>query len=117
MSNIKTMFSQILKSLRKQKHVTQIQLAAALGVSPGNVGDWENGKSNPSYQALIGLAEFFHVSADVLLGIRNVGEGPVEGEVLTEEEAKLVAMMRRMDDRDRKDIFDLASIKYTRNCK
>ena len=110
------MFPTILKTLRKQKHVTQIQLAEALGVSPGNVGDWESGKSNPSYQALIGLSDFFDVSADILLGIRDTSEGPTKGDVLMEEEAKLIAMMRRMDERDRKDIIDPASIKYNRIC-
>ena len=61
------MFKDVLKHLRKQKNVTQLQLAEAIGVSAGNVGDWENGKSHPNYKALISLSNFFNVSADYLL--------------------------------------------------
>lgn len=111
------MFPAILKSLRKQKRVTQIQLAKSLGVSPGNVGDWETGKSYPSYQALIALSDFFEISADILLGIRKKEEMPSAGGFLAEREAELIAMMRRLDDRDRNDLFDLASLKYMRTCK
>lgn len=105
------MFTDILKDLRKQKHVTQIQLAEAIGVSPGNVGDWESGKSRPNYGALISLSKFFGVSADVLLGIDDSVE---ERQVLREGESELLAMIRMMDERDRQDIYGLAQMKYTR---
>lgn len=108
------MFPAILKALRKQKSVTQIQLANALGVSPGNVGDWETGKSCPSYLALKGLADFFEVSADVLLGIRTVEELPRDGEPLGEKEAELIAAVRTLDRRDREELFDLAKFKLQR---
>lgn len=39
------MFNVLLKELRAKKGMTQAQLAKAIGVSPGNVGDWETGKS------------------------------------------------------------------------
>ena len=108
------MFPSILKGLRKQKGVTQIQLANALGVSPGNVGDWETGKSCPSYQALKGLADFFEVSADVLLGIHKVEGIPVEGKPLEKREAELIAAVRTLDRRDREELFDLAKFKLQR---
>ena len=105
------MFPRILKELRRRKSVTQIQLAAAIGVSPGNVGDWETGKSCPSYNALIALSNFFGVSADTLLGLDVDGR---DREVLVGREADLVSMIRQMDDRDREDIYGLVSLKYQR---
>ena len=126
------MFPQLLKSLRKEKNVTQIQLAEAIGVSAGNVGDWENGKSRPSYSALIALSQFFQVSADTLLEIDTQESRPgaqtlqsvkrqqglsCEASPLQEREADLVAMMRMMDERDWADILDLVSAKYARACK
>ena len=108
------MFTEILKDLRKQKKVTQVQLAEAIGVSAGNVGDWENGKSRPNYEALISLANFFGVSADVLLGLKEVDERTT---VLADWEVDLVSMIRKMDARDQEDIFGLASMKYARNIK
>ena len=61
------MFSALLKELRAQNGFTQTQLAKAVGVSPGNVGDWETGKSKPGYNALASLSRIFEVSADYLL--------------------------------------------------
>ena len=40
------MFPERLKDLRKEKGMTQIELATALGVSSGTVAMWETGKSN-----------------------------------------------------------------------
>lgn len=105
------MFPAIIKSLRKAKKLTQIQLAEAIGVSPGNVGDWETGKSLPSYTALIHLAKCLDVSADVLLGLE--GQKNLE-EDLTAEENQLINQIRCLDQRDQKDIEDFAALKYQR---
>ncbi len=56
------MFSALLKKLRSEKNLTQGQLAKEVGVSPGNVGDWETGKSKPGYNALASLARIFEAS-------------------------------------------------------
>lgn len=45
------MFSELLRELRSKKGVTQVELAKAIGVSNGNVGDWERGRSKPGYEA------------------------------------------------------------------
>ena len=57
------MFASLLKQLRAKKGVSQLELAKAIGVSNGNVGDWERGRSKPGYDALIALSRFFEVSA------------------------------------------------------
>jgi len=103
-------FNQLLKQLRKEKNVTQLQLAEAIGVSAGNVGDWESGKSRPGYRALASLSAFFGVSADTLLEIDAMpGERPT-----TQRERDLIFMLRALDDRDWNDIFDLTTSKYIR---
>ena len=106
------MFPTILKNLRKKNKVTQIQLATAIGVSPGNVGDWETGKSFPSYNALISLAKYFDVSADTLLELE-----PPKEPIMTDYERDLLKMICAMDDRDRTEIYDLVELKYHRNYK
>ena len=55
------MFSDLLKNLRNQKRITQPQLAKAVGVSPGNISDWETGRSKPGYVALATLSRFLPV--------------------------------------------------------
>lgn len=58
----------ILSDLRKDKRLTQKQLAAMLNVSTSALGHYEQGVSMPSPQLLISLADFFHVPVDYLLG-------------------------------------------------
>ena len=60
-------FSTTLQSLRKEKKVTQEQLASHLGVSPQAVSKWENG-SYPEGDLLPKIADFFEVSIDYLYG-------------------------------------------------
>ncbi len=62
------MFAERLKELRIHNKLSQSQLATAIGVTNQNVSDWENGKSETSFEKLIKLAELFMVSTDYLLG-------------------------------------------------
>lgn len=57
-----------LKALRKERSLTQSQLADKLGVSQSNIAEWESGKKNPNLESLIALSDFFSVSIDFLLG-------------------------------------------------
>mgnify|MGYP000252532249 CR=1 FL=1 len=40
-------FSELLKQCRKQKGISQAELASKLGVTQQAVGKWESGKSSP----------------------------------------------------------------------
>lgn len=106
------MFASLLKQLRAKKGVSQLELAKAIGVSNGNVGDWERGRSKPGYDALIALSRFFEVSAGRLLEIPEVSDLVCDGVPLSEAEADLIAMYRLLDDRGREDVFDFVTMKY-----
>ena len=56
-----------LQELRKQKQLTQEELAQALFVSRAAVSKWESGRGYPSIDSLKALARFFSVSLDELL--------------------------------------------------
>lgn len=62
-----TTFSTTLQNLRKNRGVTQEQLATHLGVSPQAVSKWENG-SYPDGDLLPQIADYFEVSIDYLYG-------------------------------------------------
>ncbi|MBP3619952.1 MAG: helix-turn-helix transcriptional regulator [Clostridia bacterium] len=60
-------FASNLKILRKEKNLTQPQLAKALNVSNGMISFWENGIYEPTASNIIAVAKFFDISIDELL--------------------------------------------------
>lgn len=66
------MFQENLKTLRKNKGLTQEELAARLNVVRQTVSKWEKGQSVPDSEMLVRLAEIFEVPVSQLLG------GPIE---------------------------------------
>lgn len=64
-------FCERLKELRQDKKIGQVELASGIGVSKGVISFWENGLREPTMSSLIALAEFFDVSIDYLVGIKD----------------------------------------------
>ena len=60
-------FNEKLQQLRKQKGMTQEELAERLYVSRTAVSKWESGRGYPNIDSLKALAKFFSVSLDELL--------------------------------------------------
>ncbi len=60
--------SKCITHKRKEKGITQEQLAEHMGVSKAAVSKWESGQSYPDILLLPELATFFNVSVDELLG-------------------------------------------------
>ncbi len=71
MSNIRksvTMeFNEKLQELRKQKGITQEELAESLYVSRTAISKWESGRGYPNIDSLKVIAEFFGITIDELL--------------------------------------------------
>ena len=57
-----------LRVLRQTKDLTQEELAEAIGVSPQAISRWENDVALPDVARLPGMADFFDVSVDELMG-------------------------------------------------
>ena len=59
---------EMIRKLRRERGMTQEQLAEAMGVSTASVSKWETGQTAPELTALMALADFFEVSVDTMLG-------------------------------------------------
>ena len=65
------LFNQRLALLRKQKGISQKQLGEVIGLSNKAICTLENGTRETTFENLVLLAEFFHVSTDYLLGVTD----------------------------------------------
>ena len=61
-------FAERLKELRKQAHLTQVELAKRLGIGQSSYADWERGKKKPTQENLVKIAKVLNVSIDYLVG-------------------------------------------------
>lgn len=77
-----------LKSIRKAKRLTQLDLANRLEVSKGTVSAYEQSLSYPSLETLVKICAILDTSADFLLGISDDLSFKMGG--LTEEQMESI---------------------------
>lgn len=61
----------MIASLRKEKGMTQMELAGKMGVTDKAVSKWERDLSCPDINSLPKLAELFGISVDELMQVRS----------------------------------------------
>ncbi|MGE6602636.1 helix-turn-helix domain-containing protein [Lysinibacillus fusiformis] len=66
------MFGKILAGLRKERKLSQYDLAERMNLSRGQIANYEQGKRQPDFDTLEQFADFFGVSTDLLLGRSNL---------------------------------------------
>lgn len=93
-------FPDILRDLRKEKKLTQKELATYLGLTANSVCEWENQRSEPSMASIIKMCTLFEVSTDYLLG-RTDDFGAVDptstAPALSAEEREILALYSNLD--------------------
>ncbi|MBD7894589.1 MULTISPECIES: helix-turn-helix domain-containing protein [Limosilactobacillus] len=99
---------QIIKDLRKEKRITQTDLANGVHVTQQTVTAWESGRAIPNANTLNALANYFNVSSDYLLGRTKERNSNKE----MSENQKLVAYSIDPDisDEERNDIIEMVKI-------
>ena len=65
-------FNEKLQELRKQKGLTQEELAESLYVSRTAISKWESGRGYPNIESLKAIAKFYSVTIDELLSGEEV---------------------------------------------
>ena len=60
-----------IKEIRLAFGWSQVELARRLNISKQTVSNWENDNIQPSIEMLVKIADFFSVSTDFLLGLKN----------------------------------------------
>lgn len=75
-------FSNRLKFLRKQKSMTQLELADRVGVNKQTISQYERGVRRPDFDTLNLLCDFFNVSTDYILGNVDVTPRYVDSDTI-----------------------------------
>ena len=83
-----TTIGQTIKTLRRERGITQEQLAEYLGLTPSAISQWETDRVLPDVSQIPVLSNVFGVSADVLLGI-DVDHREETIDAIAEEARKL----------------------------
>lgn len=80
-----------MKDLRRNRNISQTELAKHLGVSKSVISSYETGVHFPPYDILIKIANLFDVSTDYLLGVPDYRKINVDG--LTERQIEAVLLI------------------------
>ncbi len=67
---------ELIAELRQDNGMTQRQLGEILSVTSGTISNYENGVHLPDIEKVIILADYFHVTADYLLGRTSSSVSP-----------------------------------------
>ena len=65
-------FNERLKSIRIECNMTQKQVYERLNMSANGYASYEQGRTEPNIETIVKLCSIFDVSADYLLGIKDV---------------------------------------------
>ena len=65
-------FSDKLRQLRKEKRLTQLELAKAINVTDRSIKRYEAGTVEPTLSVILALAAYFKVSLDYLCDVSDI---------------------------------------------
>ena len=74
-----TDFSRTLSLLRQERGISQRKAAAQLGISQALLSHYENGIREPGLAFVVKACDYYHVSADYLLGRTLSRDGAIIG--------------------------------------
>lgn len=92
-----------LKQIRKEKNLTQSQVAKSLGITRERYGLYETGKRQMSIEMLDKMAEFYSISVDYM-----IGRCENNNQRLSKDEKQLLEIYNIVDERGKKTILTVA---------
>lgn len=97
-------YSDKLKQLRKEKGLTQRELAEKLGLGKSAIGMYESGKRTPEFETLEMICDFFNVNMDLLSDVKSTSTpapAPKEESPLSAHEKAMVDAYKKASDKDK----------------
>ena len=86
-----------LKKQRELNGLSQREVGEAIGVTQGNINNYERGERTPSLERLVAMAKLFNCSADELLGLKKDDSVGLDVSMLNDDQLrKLQIFLRSM---------------------
>lgn len=104
-----------LKQLRKEKNLSQVEMANILNVHQTAISQWEQGRTTPDMQTLIKIADYFQVTVDSLLGKNSATVDSYNS--LTANEKQLIKKYRLLDQHGQKAVNSVLDVELERCSK
>ena len=104
----KRVFSNNLNVLLRERKKTQVEVAAAIGVSPQTFNTWVQGVAIPRMGKIRLLADYFNVSKSVLIDPAATSSS---SPTLTEEEMAIALGYRKADEGRKESVAILLGVK------
>lgn len=94
-----------IRSIRKERHITQKEITTAVGIGQSTLSDIENGRNSPSYETIVALSNFFKVSPEWLLTGKENEHKPVDYN-FSKEERRLLELFKQLSPVNRTKIME-----------
>lgn len=104
-----------LKEARLSKKLTQMDLASAVGVTKGAIGNYETDVSSPKEDILIRLMKYLDIDANYLYQDYIASDDGTSNSQFSEDEYRLVDLYRGADDRARRDAIRILEANQQKN--
>lgn len=95
-----------IAELLEKNNMNRNQLAKVIGVSYGNIQDWKSGKCNPSYKALMKIADFFGVPMNYFL------DDETPDDTSDYEPSQILFYYKNMSSEGQERLFELAQLLF-----
>lgn len=103
-----------IRAFRKLNNLNQVEFAASLGISQGNLSEIEKGKSKPSADTLLALRKTYGLDINFLLGEDASKDSKlVDGWNLSPTEVRLISQFRLLSSSKQKEIIGFLDFKLT----
>lgn len=99
-----------LRELRKERQITQQELAKILNLSIQTISGYETGYAQPTIDTLVAMANYFQCSVDELLGREDYGTGNVviQGTQLSAFDERLLQVVHMLTLEDQYQVLGFA---------
>lgn len=102
-----------LRNLRKEHKLSMKELGKILGLSESTISLYEAGKREPDIKTLIKMADYFHVSVDVLLGRNETNATEYRGTIRDVHSLSMVNFEKMCDELDEHSLDRIHSVLYS----